>query len=25
MALVGDIPATVNGTADNIISNQVFS
>jgi len=25
MALVSDIPATVNGTADNIISNQVFS
>jgi hypothetical protein len=25
MARVGDIPATVNGTADNIISNQVFS
>ena len=25
LALVGDIPATVNGTADNIISNQVFS
>lgn len=25
LALVSDIPATVNGTADNIISNQVFS